>query len=56
MLRTLLALLALVLATSFLVACGGGDGGGSGDEASADTDVNTLLDKTFSGDKKVESA
>ena len=55
MLRTLLALLALVLATSFLVACGGGDGGGSGDEASADTDVNTLLDKTFSGDKKVES-
>jgi hypothetical protein len=55
MLRTLLALLALFLATSALVACGGGGGGGSGDEASADTDVNTLLDKTFSGDKKVES-
>ena len=54
-LRTLLALLALFVASTALVACGGGDGGGSGDEASADTDVNTLLDKTFSGDKKVES-
>jgi hypothetical protein len=53
-LRTLCALTALLVACTALVACGGGDGGGGGDGASADTDVNTLLDKTFSGDKKVE--
>ncbi len=49
--RTLLALAALV-AAMVLVACGGGDGG---DEASSDTDVDTLLEQTFSGDKKIDS-
>jgi len=50
-LRTLLALAALLVAAVALVACGGGDG------ASADsgTDVDTLLDQTFSGSKKIES-
>jgi len=49
--RTLLALAAL-FAAMVLVACGGGDGG---DEASSDTDVDTLLEQTFSGDKKIDS-
>ncbi len=43
------ALLALVAALVF-GACGGGD-----DSASSSEDVNTLLEQTFSGDKKVES-
>jgi hypothetical protein len=42
----LLALLALAL-----VACGGDDG----DEASSSTDVNQLLEQTFSGDKRIDS-
>ena len=46
-LRTLLCLMAL-LAVTGLVACGG-------DEASESTDVDKLLDDTFSGDKKIES-
>jgi hypothetical protein len=49
--RTLLALAAL-LAAMVLVACGGG---GDGEEASSDTDVDTLLEQTFSGDKKIDS-
>jgi hypothetical protein len=44
LLLALLAALALVVA-----ACGGGD------EASSETDVNTLLSDTFKGNKKVES-
>ena len=43
-LRTLLCLMAL-LAVTGLVACGG-------DEASSSTDVDKLLDETFSRDKK----
>jgi hypothetical protein len=35
-----------------LSACGGGDGGS---EVSSDTDVNQLLEKTFSGSKKIDS-
>lgn len=46
-LSALLVALALVVA-----ACGGDDGGGS---VSADTDVNELLEKTFSGSKPVDS-
>lgn len=49
-LRHLLPLAILVAAATGLVACGGGDG-----EASTNTDVNTLLDKTFSGKKEVKS-
>jgi len=51
-LRSLFALVALIAATTALVACGGGD---SGESASSDTDVNTLLDKTFNGSKDVKS-
>src|SRR5215217_4919722 len=52
-LLSLLAALALVIA-----ACGGGDdggGGGGGEEASASTDVNTLLEQTFTGKKDISS-
>ena len=56
MTRSLQAILLALLATLALgVAACGGDGGG-GDEASEDTDVDTLLSDTFSGkDKKIES-
>ena len=46
-LRTLLCLMAL-LAMTGLVACGG-------DEVSESTDVDKLLEDTFSGDKKIDS-
>lgn len=46
-LRTLLCLLALLAATA-LVACGG-------DKVSESTDVDKLLDDTFSSDKKIDS-
>ena len=46
-LRTLLCLMAL-LAVTGLVACGG-------DEASESTDVDKLLEDTFSGEKKIDS-
>ncbi|HEX8102302.1 MAG TPA: hypothetical protein VF533_06810 [Solirubrobacteraceae bacterium] len=49
-LRSILFLLLAALAAVALGACGG-----SGKEATEDTDVNTLLKNTFSGDKKVES-
>jgi len=53
--RSLQAILLALLATLALAvgACGG-DGGG-GDEASADTDVDTLLSDTFKGNKDVKS-
>ena len=51
-LRPLLALFVALLATG-LVACGGGDGGG--DEADASTDVDQLLQDTFSGSKEIKS-
>ncbi|HYH87959.1 MAG TPA: hypothetical protein VEX67_01930 [Solirubrobacteraceae bacterium] len=53
--RSLQALLLALLAVLALAvsACGGDDGGG--DEASSDTDVDTLLSDTFKGNKKVES-
>jgi len=58
-LRTLVALVALLVATTVLVACGGDggsdSGGGGGETASTDTDVNTLLEKTFTGSKDVKS-
>ena len=42
--------------TLLLAACGGDDsGGGGGPEASASTDVNTLLEQTFTGSKEVKS-
>ena len=49
--RSLQALLLALLAALALAvaACGGGD------EASSDTDVDTLLTDTFKGNKKVES-
>jgi hypothetical protein len=48
-LRSLL-LLAALLGTLVLAACGGGD-----DKASAGSDVDTLLEQTFSGSKEVKS-
>ena len=56
MTRSLQAILLALLATLALAvgACGG-DGGGGGDEASADTDVDTLLSDTFKGNKDVKS-
>jgi hypothetical protein len=45
----------LLLAVAPLAACGGDDSGGGGEAASAQTDVNTLLEQTFTGSKKVES-
>jgi hypothetical protein len=47
--RLLVSLLAALLALT-LVACGGDD-----DDASQSTDVNQLLEETFSGDKKIDS-
>jgi hypothetical protein len=49
--RTLVSLLVALLACA-LVACGG-DGGG--DEADSSTDVNQLLEETFSGGKEIDS-
>src|SRR4051794_15730487 len=46
-----MALAALLVAALALAACGGS----SGDEASSDTDVNTLLDQTFSPNKDIKS-
>jgi hypothetical protein len=50
--RTLLLALVAVLAALVFAGCGGGDSGASADE---DASVDELLDKTFSGDKKVDS-
>ena len=50
--RLLLLALVAVLAALVVAGCGGGD---SGSSASEDTSVDELLDKTFSGDKKVDS-
>jgi hypothetical protein len=48
-------LLSLLASVAFgVAACGGGDDG-SGDQASASTDVNELLTQTFSGSKQVKS-
>lgn len=51
-LRPLLLLAVLAAAVAGLVACGGGDSGGK--KADSDTDVNKLLDQTFSGDQKID--
>ena len=48
------ALVFLLLALAATVAACGGDGG-SGDEATASTDVNELLTQTFTGSKPVDS-
>ena len=45
------SLLLLLIATALLAACGGSDG----EEASSTTDVNQLLEETFSGKKDVKS-
>ena len=45
----------LLLAALVVAACGGDDSGGGGKEASADTDVDTLLEQTFTGSKEVNS-
>jgi hypothetical protein len=50
--RLLVSLLVALLACA-LVACGGDDDGG--DAADASTDVNQLLDETFSGGKDIDS-
>jgi hypothetical protein len=51
----LAVLLSLLAGVAFgVAACGGGDDG-SGDQASASTDVNELLTQTFSGSKQVKS-
>ncbi len=53
--RTLLLLLVALL-TLAVAGCGGGDeGGGGGEEADESTDVNELLDQTFTGSKKLDS-
>jgi hypothetical protein len=52
--RPRMLLLALVALLAALVVAGCG-GGGSGSSASEDTSVDELLDKTFSGEKKVDS-
>ena len=48
-LRSVLVPVALLVLAATLTACGGGS------SVSADTDVNELLTKTFSGQKKIES-
>ena len=50
--RMLLLALVALLAALVVAGCGGGDGGASADE---DASVDELLDKTFSGDKNVDS-
>ncbi len=52
-----LSLLFLGVVALLFTACGGDDGGGGaeGKEASASTDVNTLLEQTFTGSKEVKS-
>jgi hypothetical protein len=52
-LRYLLPLTVLLLGSVGLVACGGS--GTSGESADSDTDVNTLLDQTFKGNKEIKS-
>lgn len=52
-LRLKSCLVALALPALVLTACGGDEGGGK--KASAKTDVKTLIDQTFTGDKKVDS-
>ena len=56
MTRSLQAILLALLAALALgvTACGGG-GGSKGEEASEDTDVDTLLSETFKGNKNVKS-
>ena len=49
-LRTLASLLVALLTLGLVAGCGG-----DGDAADADTDVQQLLDETFSGDKSIES-
>jgi hypothetical protein len=51
-LRPLLLLLIAALALGLLAGCGGDS---SGDGADSSTDVNQLLDETFSGDKEIKS-
>ncbi len=50
-LRTLASLLVALLTLALVAGCGGGDG----ESADADTDVQELLDDTFSGSKSIES-
>jgi hypothetical protein len=50
-LRTLASLLVVLLTLGLLAGCGGG----GGDEADSSTDVNQLLEDTFSGDKSISS-
>jgi hypothetical protein len=50
--RPLLLLLIAVLALGLLAGCGGDSGG---DQADSSTDVDKLLDDTFSGDKEIKS-
>jgi hypothetical protein len=50
--RMLLLALVALLAAIVVAGCGGGDKGASADE---DASVDELLDKTFSGEKKVDS-
>jgi hypothetical protein len=50
--RRLYSLLILVLALGLIAGCGGGD---DDDDPAAGTDVNTLLDETFSGEKEINS-
>ena len=50
--RMLLLALVALLAALVVAGCGGGDGGTSAD---TDASVDELLDKTFSGEKKVDS-
>jgi outer membrane murein-binding lipoprotein Lpp len=51
-LRPLLTLTVAVLTTGLVAGCGGGAGG---DQADASTDVDQLLQDTFSGSKQIKS-
>lgn len=50
-----LLVLSLIAAVSLVVAACGGDDSSGGEEASSSTDVNELLEQTFSGEKDVNS-
>ena len=55
-LRTLLALFACLIVAAGLAACGDDEGEGGGDPVDESTDAATVLDRTFTDDRQIESA